>query len=77
MMVPASVRAHIVGKGGATLKAIIASTGTTIQVGKYEGEAEEDDDIIVTITGSLGAIQDAKREIDAIVGERVFFVHVE
>jgi hypothetical protein len=62
-----------VGKQGAILKAIIAQTGTTIQVGKYEksDDNSEEDEIVVTINGSVGAIEDAKQEIDRIVAERV------
>jgi rRNA processing protein Krr1/Pno1 len=75
IMIPASVRSHIVGKQGVTLKNIIAKTGTSIQVDKYDtnGAINDEDEIVVTITGTLGAIQEAKQEIDQIVAQRVFF----
>ncbi len=78
MMVPATCRAHIVGKQGATLKSIIQKTGTTIQVDKYEGDGSNDEDeIVITINGTMDAIQEAKGFIDAIVAERVFKFDVE
>jgi hypothetical protein len=75
IMIPASARSHVVGKQGITLKSIIAKTGTTIQVDKYDTNSgtNDEDEIVVTISGTLGAILEAKQEIDLIVAERVFF----
>jgi hypothetical protein len=72
IMVPSSVRPFIVGKQGAVLKRLTSETGTQIQVPKFdENLAEsEDDEIIITITGNLDDIQEAKCAIDAIVQER-------
>ena len=77
-MVPSSVRPFIVGKQGANLKNITTLTGTTINIPKFDGTEDADDaEIVITITGNLDAIEEAKQEIDAIVAERVLIAHLD
>lgn len=73
--VPASVRAQIIGRGGATIQAMSKRTGAKIQVPKQEQLAapvEDDDDatIDVTIEGDPVAAELARREIEQIVNEK-------
>ncbi|KAI9727050.1 MAG: hypothetical protein M1834_008518 [Cirrosporium novae-zelandiae] len=79
--VPASVRPHIIGKGGSTVQAIIQRTGARIQVPRPSEQAttpedeEEDATIEVEIEGDAVAAEMARREIEAIVNERTSTVN--
>jgi predicted PilT family ATPase len=73
--IPASARAHIIGRGGAVVQDIQQRTGARVQVPRAEESApgEEDDDSItidVLIEGDAVAAEMARREIEAIVKER-------
>ena len=81
MPIPASVRAHVIGRQGATIQAISKRTGARIQVPKTEEVAApgEDDDnmtIDVSIEGDAVAAEMARREIEAIVNERTSTVNM-
>lgn len=81
MAIPASVRAHVIGRQGATIQAISKKTGAKIQVpkGEAEGPAEGDDSatIDVLIEGDAVAAEMARREIEAIVNERTSTVNLK
>lgn len=73
--VPASTRAHIIGRGGATVQAISKRSGAKIHVPKVEPSApqpEEDDEamIDIIIEGDPVAAELARREIDMIALEK-------
>lgn len=76
MPVPASVRAHIIGRQGSKIQEISKRTGARIQVPK--AEAGEDDDTVVNvhIEGNALTAEMARREIDAIVNERTSTVNL-
>lgn len=72
--VPSSVRGKIVGKQGATVQAISKRTGAKINISKQEAaEILEDEDmdtmVDVTIEGDVFAVEQAKKDIEAIVNE--------
>ena len=71
--VPASVRPAIVGAGGKTLKDLIARTHTKISIPKrVEGQEEDpEEEQVVSITGDFLGVEQAKKEIEAIVTQRV------
>lgn len=74
--VPSSVRAHIIGKAGSTIKGLQEKTGAKIQMPRAEENqalATDDDDdasINVLIEGDALAAEMARREIEKIVNER-------
>jgi predicted PilT family ATPase len=72
--IPPSVRAHIIGRGGANITALSQKTGAKIQVPRAEeNEALDDDDsatIDVLIEGDAVAAEMARQEIEKIVNER-------
>ncbi|KAL2258041.1 hypothetical protein VTK26DRAFT_8796 [Humicola hyalothermophila] len=74
--IPRSARAHIIGKGGATIKALQEKTGARIQMPRVEesqqGPADEDDDepIDVVIEGNAQQAAAARNAVLQIVGER-------
>ncbi|KAI9736536.1 MAG: hypothetical protein M1818_006047 [Claussenomyces sp. TS43310] len=75
--IPRSARAHIIGKGGSTIKAIQEGTGARIQMPKPEDNAaaENDDDdddgtIDVVIEGDAVSTILARDEIVKIAGEK-------
>jgi polyribonucleotide nucleotidyltransferase len=73
--IPASVRAHIIGRGGATIRSLQEKTGARIQLPKAQdgpSPAEEDDDTVidVTVEGNTVSAASAQNEILKIVGER-------
>ncbi|QKX58723.1 uncharacterized protein TRUGW13939_05850 [Talaromyces rugulosus] len=73
--IPASARAHIIGRGGAVVQDIQQRTGARVQVPRADESApgDEDDDSItidVLIEGDAVAAEMARREIEAIVKER-------
>lgn len=73
--IPRSARAHIIGKGGATIKALQEKTGARIQMPKIEesqAAVDEDDDstIDVIIEGNSQEAAAAQNEVLKIVGER-------
>jgi predicted PilT family ATPase len=73
--IPASARAHIIGRGGAVVQDIQQRTGARVQVPKAEESAagDEDDDSVtidVFIEGDAVAAEMARREIESIVKER-------
>eukprot|EP00565_Helicotheca_tamesis_P002398 CAMPEP_0185740896 /NCGR_PEP_ID=MMETSP1171-20130828/38667_1 /TAXON_ID=374046 /ORGANISM="Helicotheca tamensis, Strain CCMP826" /LENGTH=380 /DNA_ID=CAMNT_0028412827 /DNA_START=82 /DNA_END=1223 /DNA_ORIENTATION=- len=55
---------QIIGPGGSTLKELQESTGANIDVAQGE-----EDPVPITITGSPGAVADAKQKIEAIIKE--------
>ncbi|KAI9334558.1 hypothetical protein BDR26DRAFT_920825 [Obelidium mucronatum] len=72
VIVPSSVRPHLLGAGGKNLKDLTLRTGTSIQVpkaAKPEDGAEivEDDEQPVTIKGNFEGVRDAKKEILELV----------
>lgn len=73
--VPASSRAHIIGRQGTVVQGIHDRTGARIQVPKPDESAAIDDDddsntIDVLIEGDAVAAEMARREIESIVKER-------
>ncbi|KAJ5460778.1 uncharacterized protein N7458_002330 [Penicillium daleae] len=73
--IPASARAHIIGRQGSVVQDIQTRTGARVQVPRADenGAAHEDDDddtIDVLIEGDAVAAEMARREIEAIVKER-------
>ncbi|EED23359.1 RNA binding effector protein Scp160, putative [Talaromyces stipitatus ATCC 10500] len=73
--IPASARAHIIGRGGAVVQDIQQRTGARVQVPKTDEPApgDEDDDSVtidVLIEGDAVAAEMARREIESIVKER-------
>lgn len=74
--IPRSARAHIIGKGGSTIKALQEKTGARIQMPKVDeaqqSPVDEDDDapIDVIIEGNAQQAAAARNEVLEIVGER-------
>ncbi|RFU32778.1 hypothetical protein B7463_g3550, partial [Scytalidium lignicola] len=72
--IPRSIRAHIIGKGGATIKALQEKTGARIQMPRDESPAPVDDDedavVDVLIEGNALAAEMARQEVLKIAGER-------
>lgn len=74
--IPASARAHIIGKQGSKIKELQELTRARIQLPKADGKtvngAEEDEEatVEVTIEGDQVAVRLAKAEIAKIAGER-------
>ncbi|KAH6608588.1 hypothetical protein Trco_001934 [Trichoderma cornu-damae] len=73
--IPQSTRAYIIGKSGATIKALQEKTGAKIQLPKAdENQAVDDEDdealIDVTVEGNPHSAAYAQNEILKIVGER-------
>ncbi|ERT01936.1 KH domain containing protein [Sporothrix schenckii 1099-18] len=73
--IPQSVRPHIIGKQGSTIKSLQEKTGARIQLPKADEAAaayEEDDDatIDVTVEGNALSARAAQDAILKIVGER-------
>jgi rRNA processing protein Krr1/Pno1 len=77
VLVPISVRPHLLGAGGKNLKALTVKTGTKINVPRQSEESSASDDIDesqpVTITGDFEGVKMAKSEIESIVTQRVSF----
>ena len=78
--IPASVRAQVIGRQGATIQGISKRTGARIQVPKTDDlMSPEDEDgatVDVTIEGDAVAAELARREIEAIVNERTSSVNM-
>jgi len=74
--VPASVRAHIIGRQGSKIQEISKRTGARIQVPKAEPGEEDDSVVNVHIEGNALTAEMARREIDAIVNERTATVNL-
>ncbi|KAJ3027035.1 UNVERIFIED_CONTAM: hypothetical protein HDU68_004613 [Siphonaria sp. JEL0065] len=75
VLVPASVRPHILGAGGKKLKDLTDRTGTKIEIPKATQPAEgqdvdDDEEQPVTIRGSYALVLEAKKEIEEIVSKR-------
>ncbi|KAF7544898.1 hypothetical protein G7046_g9681 [Stylonectria norvegica] len=72
--IPASTRAHIIGKGGSMIRALQEKTGAKIQLPKVdEHQIDEDDDeatIDVIVEGNALSAASARNEILKIAGER-------
>ncbi|KAH8897083.1 hypothetical protein GQ53DRAFT_818371 [Thozetella sp. PMI_491] len=74
--IPRSARAHIIGKGGSTIKAIQEKSGARIQLPKEESSApyptddDEDGFIDVLVEGNTVSAATARDEILKIAGER-------
>lgn len=69
--IPVSVRPVIVGSGGKNLKSLTARTMTKISIPKKDEKEDDDEDQIVTITGDYEGVETARKEIEAIVAEKV------
>ncbi|KAF2802244.1 uncharacterized protein BDZ99DRAFT_576946 [Mytilinidion resinicola] len=79
--VPASVRAHIIGRQGSKIQEISKRTGAKIQVPKQEDSpafADDDDSatIDVLIEGNAVTAEMARQEIETIVNERTSTVNL-
>lgn len=77
--IPASLRAHIIGRGGATIQTIMKKSGARIQVPKQEGPVEVEDDstlIDVVVEGDATSCRVARAEINKIVDERTSTVNL-
>ncbi|KAL6709878.1 hypothetical protein ACN47E_000663 [Coniothyrium glycines] len=74
--VPASIRAHIIGRQGSKIQEISKRTGARIQVPKAEPGEDEDTVVSVHIEGNALTAEMARREIDAIVNERTSTVNL-
>ncbi|KAJ4984335.1 KH domain-containing protein [Stagonosporopsis vannaccii] len=74
--VPASVRAHIIGRQGSKIQEISKRTGARIQVPKAEPGEDDDTVVNVHIEGNALTAEMARREIDAIVNERTSTVNL-
>lgn len=75
--IPSSIRSHIIGKGGATIKSLQESTGARIQMPKSaEGLPapypidDEDDMVDIVVEGNPISISLARKAINKIVNER-------
>ncbi|KAK0385284.1 hypothetical protein NLU13_7760 [Sarocladium strictum] len=71
--IPNSARAHIIGKGGSTIKALQEKTGARIQLPKTDEQPPVDDDeaeIDVIVEGNALSAASARNEILKIAGER-------
>ncbi|KAG9238898.1 putative KH domain-containing protein [Amylocarpus encephaloides] len=71
---PRSARAHVIGKGGSTIKSLQEQSGARIQLPKAEDTPEpvdDDDDMIyIAIEGNPIAVQIAKESVGKIASER-------
>ncbi|KAF2837623.1 hypothetical protein M501DRAFT_184129 [Patellaria atrata CBS 101060] len=78
--IPSSLRAHVIGRQGATIQNISKRTGARIQVPKQEETPSADDDdsatIDVVVEGDAVAAEMARREIEQIVNERTSTVNL-
>ncbi|KAJ3286545.1 hypothetical protein HK104_008976 [Borealophlyctis nickersoniae] len=77
--IPASVRPHILGKGGANLRAPTARTLTNIQIPRERGDEnipvtdelqEDEPEQEVIITGDFEGVKQARKEVEGIVAQR-------
>jgi rRNA processing protein Krr1/Pno1 len=74
--IPSSARAHIIGKGGATIKSIQEKTGARVQLPKVDesapnaGDDDEDSMIDVIVEGNAHSAAAAREAINKIAGER-------
>ncbi|KAM3497889.1 hypothetical protein MY10362_008770 [Beauveria mimosiformis] len=72
--IPYSARAHIIGKGGSTIKALQEKTGAKIQLPKADDTQQLDDDedatINVSVEGNALSAASARNEILKIANER-------
>ncbi|KAM3486393.1 hypothetical protein MY8738_000609 [Beauveria namnaoensis] len=72
--IPYSARAHIIGKGGSTIKALQEKTGAKIQLPKADDTQQLDDDedatINVLVEGNALSAASARNEILKIANER-------
>lgn len=78
--VPVSVRAHIIGRQGQTIKQLSEKSGARIQVPKQDeneviDEDDEDATIDVLVEGDAASANYARRLIDDIVGQRTSTVN--
>lgn len=79
--IPASIRASIIGRQGATIQAISKRTGANIQLPKIEDVPQftDDDDSVtidVIIEGDAVAAELARQDIMSIVNERTSTVNI-
>ncbi|KAK0617381.1 hypothetical protein B0T14DRAFT_435770 [Immersiella caudata] len=74
VLIPRSARAHIIGKGGSTIKSLQEKSGARIQMPKVDdipGADEDDDDVIkVVVEGNALSAGIAREAIHKIAGER-------
>lgn len=73
VLVPASLRSHIIGKGGSTIAAIQTASGASVKVqkdGTPEGGSTGFETAIVEITGDPASRALARNEIEKIVKSR-------
>ncbi|KAF2870302.1 hypothetical protein BDV95DRAFT_78425 [Massariosphaeria phaeospora] len=74
--IPASVRAHIIGRQGTKVQEITKRTGARIQVPKPDVDEEDDSMIDVIIEGNALTAEMARREVQSIVNERTSTVNL-
>lgn len=82
MTIPQSARAHIIGKGGVTIKSLQEKTGARIQLPKVDenqGQIDDDDDgtIDVIVEGNAVSAATARDAILKIAGERAANVNAK
>lgn len=76
VLIPASLRAFVIGQGGKNIKAITEETGVRIQIPPRTGNEQEtedpllDEQVEVTIEGDEINAQQAQAKIQALVAER-------
>jgi len=81
--IPRSVRAHIIGKQGSTIKALQEKTGARIQMPKVDeheapaDDADDDDTVEVIVEGNAVSAAAARDQIIKIAGERAANVHTK
>ncbi|KAI8619568.1 hypothetical protein BC830DRAFT_1165251 [Chytriomyces sp. MP71] len=85
VLVPSSVRPHILGAGGKNLKDLTLRTGTNINVPKAikpaktgdndDETVDDDDEQPITIKGNFEGVSEAKREIEELVLKRTQNLH--
>ncbi|CAG8959019.1 hypothetical protein HYFRA_00012179 [Hymenoscyphus fraxineus] len=76
---PRSARAHVIGKGGSTIKSLQEMSGARIQLPKSDDAPEaaddDDDEIIIVIEGNPIAIRMAREAVGKIASERTATVN--
>ncbi|KAI8905129.1 hypothetical protein EDD86DRAFT_249336 [Gorgonomyces haynaldii] len=68
ILVPGNTIPFIIGKGGSHLKQLMETTGTRVQVPKRD--AAQDEQVEIQLNGNQFGIEEAKKQIQAIVDER-------
>lgn len=75
--IPAAARRHVIGAGGATVKAIMTKSGAKIQLPKaLEGE-DESTIVDVQVEGNPHSVEIARQEIEKIIAEHAAKVNLQ